>query len=129
MPGDNLALVIEDEISGKTAVYAPGLSAVDERVWRAMQSAACVLIDGTFWTDDEMIRLGISHKRARDIGHLPQSGAGGMLEWLDRLPRDVRRILIHINNTNPILDEASAASAELSRRGVEVARDGMEIAL
>jgi pyrroloquinoline quinone biosynthesis protein B len=129
MPGDNLALVIEDENSGKTAVYAPGLSAIDERVWRAMQSAACVLVDGTFWTDDEMIRLGISRKRARDIGHLPQSGAGGMLEWLDRLPHATRRILIHVNNTNPILDEASAESAELSRRGVEVARDGMEIAL
>ena len=127
--GDNLALVIEDENSGKTAVYAPGLSGIDDRVWRAMQSAACVLVDGTFWTDDEMIRLGISAKRARDIGHLPQSGAGGMLEWLDRLPSATRRILIHINNTNPILNEASAESAELARRGVEVAWDGMEIVL
>lgn len=127
--GDNLALVIENESSGTTAVYAPGLSAIDDRVWRAMQAAACVLVDGTFWTDDEMIRLGVSSKRARDIGHLPQSGAGGMLEWLDRLPSATRRILIHINNTNPILDEASAESAELSRRGVEVAWDGMEIVL
>ncbi len=127
--GDNLALVIEDESSGRTALYAPGLSGIDDRVWRAMQSAACVLVDGTFWTDDEMIRLGISGKRARDIGHLPQSGAGGMLEWLDRLPSATRRILIHINNTNPILNESSAESAELARRGVEVAWDGMEIVL
>jgi len=127
--GDNLALVIEDEGTGQTAVYAPGLSAIDDRVWRAMQSAACVLVDGTFWTDDEMIRLKISSKRARDIGHLPQSGPGGMLEWLDRLPSATRRILIHINNTNPILNESSAESAELARRGVEVARDGMEILL
>jgi pyrroloquinoline quinone biosynthesis protein B len=112
-----------------TAVYAPGLSAIDEDVWRAMQSAACVLVDGTFWTDDEMIRLGVSTKRARDIGHLPQSGVGGMLEWLDRLPADTRRILIHINNTNPILDEDSAQAAELARRGIEVAWDGMEITL
>ncbi len=72
---------------------------MDEHVWRSMQSAACVLVDGTFWTDDEMIRLGISHKRARDIGHLPQSGPGGMLEWLDRLPQSTRKILIHVNNT------------------------------
>ena len=127
--GDNLALVIEEESSGMTAVYAPGLGAIDEEVWRAMQSAACVLVDGTFWTDDEMIRLGVSTKRARDIGHLPQSGAGGMLEWLDRLPPDTRRILIHINNTNPILDEDSAQAAELARRGIEVAQDGMEIIL
>ena len=127
--GDNLALVIEDEGTGRTAVYAPGLSAIDDGVWRAMQSAACVLVDGTFWSDDEMIRLGVSSKRARDIGHLPQSGPGGMLEWLDRLPSATRKILIHINNTNPILDESSPESAEASRRGVETARDGMEIVL
>jgi pyrroloquinoline quinone biosynthesis protein B len=127
--GDNLALVIEDESSGKSAVYAPGLAAIDDDVWSAMQSAACVLVDGTFWTDDEMIRLGVSAKRARDIGHLPQTGAGGMLEWLGRLPAATRKILIHINNTNPILNESSAESAELARRGVEVARDGMEIVL
>jgi pyrroloquinoline quinone biosynthesis protein B len=128
-PGDNLALVIEDQVNGQTAVYAPGLSAVDARMWRAMQSAACVLVDGTFWTDDEMVRLGISRKRAREIGHLPQSGPAGMLEWLDRLPRATRKVLIHINNTNPILDETSAECAELARRGIEVAWDGMEIQL
>jgi len=88
-----------------------------------------VLVDGTFWADDEMIRLGVSSKRARDIGHLPQSGPGGMLEWLDRLPSATRKILIHINNTNPILDENSPEAAEASRRGVETARDGMEIVL
>ena len=116
-------------MTGKTAVYAPGLCAIDDTVWRAMQSAACVLVDGTFWTDDEMIGLGVSTKRARDIGHLPQAGEGGMLEWLARLPAATRKILIHINNTNPILNEASTESAELSRRGVEVAWDGMEIVL
>jgi len=129
VPGDNVALVIKDQATGRTAVYAPGLGAVDDRLWQAMQSAACVLVDGTFWTDDEMIRLGVSKKRARDIGHLPQSGEGGMLEWLERLPPGVRRILIHINNTNPILDEDSEQHAELGRLGVEVARDGMEISL
>jgi pyrroloquinoline quinone biosynthesis protein B len=127
--GDNLALIIEDESSGRSAVYAPGLAAIDERMWRAMQSAACVLVDGTFWTDDEMLTVGVSRKRARDIGHLPQSGPGGMLELLDRLPAGTRKILIHINNTNPILDEGSAEFAEVRRRGVEVAWDGMEIAL
>lgn len=129
IPGDNLALIIEDENSGQTAVYAPGLSAIDDGVWSAMRSAAVVMVDGTFWTDDEMIRLGVSTKRARDIGHLPQSGPGGMLEWLDRLRAGTRKILIHINNTNPILDESSPESTELKRRGVEVAWDGMEISL
>jgi len=127
--GDNLALVLSDEGSGRTAVYAPGLGAMDDRVWQAMQSATCVMVDGTFWTDDEMIRLGASKKHARDIGHLPQSGPGGMLEWFEKLPRTTRKVLIHINNTNPILDESSAQAAEVARRGIEVAWDGMEIEL
>jgi pyrroloquinoline quinone biosynthesis protein B len=127
--GDNLALVVTDEASGRSLVYAPGLAAVDDTLWDAMQRAACVMVDGTFWTDDEMIRLGISRKRARDIGHLPQSGDDGMLEWLDRLPAGTRRILIHINNTNPILDESSVEAALLQRHAVEVASDGMEIDL
>jgi pyrroloquinoline quinone biosynthesis protein B len=71
----------------------------------------------------------VSHKRARDIGHLPQSGPGGMLEHLDALPAHTRKILIHVNNTNPILDEDSPECAELTRRGVEVAWDGMEVVL
>ncbi len=124
--GDNVALVIEDGVTGKTVLYAPGLGAIDDEVWDAMQAAAVVMVDGTFWTDDEMIETGVSRKHAREIGHLPQSGPGGMMEWLDRLPPGTRKILIHINNTNPILDEDSLERAELSRRGIEVARDGME---
>ena len=126
--GDNVALVIGDEASGRTLVYAPGVGAMHETLWQAMQAAACVLIDGTFWSDDEMDALGVSRKRARDLGHLPQSGPGGMLEWLGRLPQTTRRVLIHVNNTNPILDEDSAERAELVRRGIEVAWDGLEIA-
>ena len=129
VPGDNLALVITDKQSGRTAVYAPGLGAMNDRVWEQMQSAACVMVDGTFWTDDEMISLGASKKYARDIGHLPQSGAGGMLEWLDKLPADTRKVLVHVNNTNPILDQDSRQADEVARRGVEVAWDGMEIEL
>lgn len=127
--GDNVALVIRDGRSGRTAVYAPGVGAMDETLWSALRAAQCVLVDGTFWSDDEMIRLGLSRKSSRDIGHLPQSGPGGMLEWLDKLPATVRRILIHVNNTNPILEESSPEHAELARRGVEVAWDGLEIEL
>ena len=126
--GDNVALVIGDQVSGRTLVYAPGVGAMHEALWHSMQAAACVLIDGTFWSDDEMTALGLSRKRARDLGHLPQSGPGGTLEWLARLPHGTRRILIHVNNTNPILDEDSPQHAELARRGIEVARDGLEIA-
>jgi pyrroloquinoline quinone biosynthesis protein B len=129
VPGDNVALVIRDVATQRASVYAPGLGSMEQTVWRAMQTADCVLVDGTFWTDEEMITLGMSRKRAREIGHLPQSGSGGMLEWLQQLPATTRRILIHVNNTNPILDEDSREHAELSRRGIEVAWDGLEIEL
>jgi pyrroloquinoline quinone biosynthesis protein B len=129
VPGDNIALLIEADVTGRSVFYAPGLAEIDEPVWRAMQAAACVLVDGTFWTDEEMLILGLSRKRARDIGHLPQSGPGGMLEWLDRLPSATRKVLIHVNNTNPILDEDSPERAVLQRHGIEVAWDGMEIVL
>jgi len=92
-----------------------------------MARCSVVLVDGTFWTNDEMQRLGLSNKAALDMGHLPQSGAGGMLDQLARLPRSVRKVLIHINNTNPILNEDSPERAELAAQGVELAFDGMEI--
>jgi pyrroloquinoline quinone biosynthesis protein B len=129
VPGDNVAFVLSDDASGASLVYAPGLGAMEETLWSAMCQASCVMVDGTFWRDDEMIALGLSRKRARDIGHLPQSGAGGMLEWLAQLPPATRKILIHVNNTNPILDEDSVERAALARANVEVAFDGMEVTL
>ena len=126
-PGDNIGLEIVDAASGRRAFYAPGLAAVTPEVERALTRADCVLVDGTFWRDDEMQRHGFSAKRARDMGHLPQSGAGGMLEVLARLPAATRKLLIHINNTNPILDEDSPERAQCTRAGVEIAHDGMEI--
>lgn len=128
-PGDNVGVTICDTGSGKRLFYAPGLGQMEPHVWAAMQAADCVLVDGTLWTDGEMIALGASKKTSRAMGHLPQSGAGGMLEWLEQLPASTRKVLIHINNTNPILDEGSPQRQELARRGVEVAYDGMEIDL
>ena len=128
-PGDNIGVTLVDAASGKRLFYAPGLGEMEPHVWAAMQAADCVLVDGTLWTDDEMIRLGASAKTSRAMGHLPQSGAGGMLEWLDKLPATTRKVLIHINNTNPILDEDSRERAVLAAHGIEVAFDGMEIAL
>jgi pyrroloquinoline quinone biosynthesis protein B len=127
--GDTIGMFMRNERSGASVFYAPGLGEMEPHVWSAMQQARVVLVDGTLWTDDEMIRLGASKKTARSMGHLPQSGADGMIEWLDRLPPDTRKILIHINNTNPILDEESAQRAELTAHGIEVAYDGMEIEL
>ncbi|HTS52974.1 MAG TPA: pyrroloquinoline quinone biosynthesis protein PqqB [Burkholderiales bacterium] len=126
--GDNIGVRVTDERTGRNMFYAPGLGEIEPHVEPFLAQADAVLVDGTFWTDDEMIRLGISKKRARDIGHLPQSGEGGMIDVLKPLKAG-RKILIHINNTNPILDEDSAERAELSRAGIEVAYDGLRITL
>ncbi|KAF1022544.1 MAG: Coenzyme PQQ synthesis protein B [Paracidovorax wautersii] len=93
-----------------------------------MDAADVLLLDGTFWDEDEMIRLGLSAKPARSMGHIPQSGPGNLLDLLARYP-DKRRILIHINNSNPVLRADSPERAALERAGVELAFDGMEITL
>jgi pyrroloquinoline quinone biosynthesis protein B len=125
--GDNIGILISDGRSGKRTFYAPGLGEITPEVFDAMALADCVLVDGTFWTDDEMPHLELSSKTARDIGHLPQSGPGGMIEWMAKLPQRTRRMLIHINNTNPILDEDSDERATLTRAGIEVCEDDMQI--
>jgi pyrroloquinoline quinone biosynthesis protein B len=129
VPGDNIGMLISDTRSRRSVFYAPGLGEITPPVFDAMAGADAVLVDGTFWTDDEMIGLKLSKKTARDIGHLPQSGPGGMIEQLGRLPARTRKLLIHINNTNPILDEDSEQRAELARHGIEVCEDGMEVTL
>lgn len=127
--GDNIGLLIRNPANGAKAFYAPGLAEVTPALITLMRECAVVLVDGTFWTHDEMQRLGLSPKAALDMGHLPQSGPGGMIEMLSRLPASVRKILIHINNTNPILDEESAERATLAKHGIEVTEDRMTIEL
>lgn len=127
--GDNVGFVFENLASGRRIFYAPGLAEIDPTVWEAMRSADVVLVDGTFWVDDEMQRLGLSNKLGSEIGHLCQSGPDGMLAWLSRLPPATRKWLIHINNTNPILDEHSPQRAACTAAGVEVSFDGLEIDL
>jgi pyrroloquinoline quinone biosynthesis protein B len=127
-PGDNIGLRIFDRKSGRQAFYAPGLGEVAPEVEAAMREADVLLVDGTFWREDEMIALGLSKKTAAEMGHLPQCGPGGMIALLDRMPA-ARKILIHINNSNPILREDGAERALLAAHGIEVAHDGMEIDL
>jgi pyrroloquinoline quinone biosynthesis protein B len=93
-----------------------------------MENADCLLVDGTLWTDNEMIRAGISDKHGSEMGHLDQSGKGGIVEILSGLTKP-RKILIHINNTNPILRDDSPERMALCEAGIEVSHDGMDIEL
>ena len=128
-PGDNIGLLVEDVATGGKLFYAPGLGKIDDATlleW--MRQADCLLVDGTLWRDDEMMHQGVGSKLGTEMGHLPQSGEGGMIEVLAQV-EGPRKILIHINNTNPILDEESAERAELESHGIEVSYDGMQIEL
>jgi pyrroloquinoline quinone biosynthesis protein B len=129
-PGDNIGLTFIDTSTSKRAFYAPGLGEIEPHVMAAMKSADLLLIDGTCWTNDEMIKLGLSKKTAADMGHLAQTGPGGMIDVLDSIDRTgVRKVLIHINNTNPILVEDGPERRLLAHHGIEVASDGMAFEL
>jgi pyrroloquinoline quinone biosynthesis protein B len=109
--GDNIGMRVIDTRSGKNLFYAPGLGEIESHVK---------------WTNDEMAALGIANKMSLDMGHLPQSGPGGMMEVLRPLKAS-RKILIHINNTNPILREDSDERRQLEAEKIEVSYDGMDI--
>ena len=128
--GDNIALLIEDLRDGRRLFYSPGLAEVGEQELRWMSGADCLLVDGTFWEEEEMQRAGLSGKSATEMGHLPQTASAaraGMLEVMQAT--SARKVLIHINNSNPILDEDSAQRRVLEAHGIEVSYDGMEITL
>jgi pyrroloquinoline quinone biosynthesis protein B len=120
--------VFSDSRTGGIVTYVPGLASLDDRVIARLAASDLVLVDGTFWHDDDLARLGISDRTARDMGHVPLAGPGGTLEVLAGLDRP-RRVLVHINNTNPILLEDSREREQVLRAGVEVAYDGLEVEL
>jgi pyrroloquinoline quinone biosynthesis protein B len=126
--GQSTGFVFRDRVTGGVVTYVPGLARLDDRVLTRFATSDLVLVDGTFWHDDELARLGISARSARDMGHVPLSGPGGTLQALARLERP-RKVLVHINNTNPILLEDSPERKAVLRAGVEVAYDGLEVEL
>lgn len=126
-PEEGIGLVIESSANGKRLAYFSSFGALTAEMEGAMRTADCTFADGTFWSSDELVRLELGTKRAEDMAHAPVGGPGGTLERLSGLPG--RRIFIHVNNTNPMLFQDSAEAAAVRRAGLEVARDGLEIAL
>jgi len=109
-------------------IYLPALPAITPAVNEFVARCHCLLVDGTFWSQNEMTAPGLGQRTARDMGHLPIGGAGGTLDWLRTLPVP-RKIYIHLNNTNPVLREGSRQHRAVASAGVEIAYDGMEIRL
>jgi pyrroloquinoline quinone biosynthesis protein B len=112
---------------GKRLIYIPGAAALNNSLLERLERAHVVLFDGTLFDDDEMTHGGTGTKTGRRMGHMPLSGPGGTLRRLASLTS--RRILTHINNTNPILIDGSPERHTVEAAGFEIAADGMEIAL
>ena len=123
-PGDTVG--VELRANGRRLLYVPGCARMTDRLKQRLAGASVVLFDGTLWQDDEIVRLGIGPKTGRRMGHMSVSGPDGTIAAF----RDVavgRKILVHINNSNPILLDDSAERRLVEKEGWEVAYDGMEV--
>jgi len=125
--GETIGIRILPSDGGKSFFYIPACATITDDLRRRLEGAAGALFDGTFYTNDEMIVAGVGKKTAARMGHSPLSGAEGTLARLTGIAIG-RRILVHINNTNPILDGDSPQRRAVEAAGWEVAWDGMEVA-
>jgi pyrroloquinoline quinone biosynthesis protein B len=123
----SLGLIVEAP-SGKRIAYMPAVPQIDDALLAEFEAADVLLFDGTFWSDDELIRIQGSGSTALQMGHVPVSGADGSLRRLAGV-RHPRKIYLHINNTNPMLNEAGAEYRQVRESGWEVAEDGWQFDL
>jgi pyrroloquinoline quinone biosynthesis protein B len=126
--GDTVGLRVSDPASQRAFFYVPGCSRVDEALAAHLRGAALVFFDGTLWSDDEMIQQGLLGKTGGRMGHVNLSGPDGSIAGFAPLGVE-RKIYVHINNSNPILDEASVERKVAEAAGWEIGYDGMEITL
>jgi pyrroloquinoline quinone biosynthesis protein B len=133
-PGEaSLGLILESP-SGKRLAYMPAVPQIDDALLKEFDSTDVLLFDGTFWSDDELIRVqsagssGEPAHTARQMGHIPVSSPEGSLSLLAGLRRP-RKIYIHINNTNPVLNEAGREYRQVRASGWEIAEDGWQFDL
>ncbi|MDH3667936.1 MAG: pyrroloquinoline quinone biosynthesis protein PqqB [Paracoccaceae bacterium] len=113
---------------GKRLHYIPGCARMTEDLAVRLEGCGAILFDGTLWTNDEMIAEGLGQKTGRRMGHMPMSGPDGAIAALARINAG-RKIFVHINNTNPVLDARGPERAEAESAGWEIGHDGMEIML
>jgi pyrroloquinoline quinone biosynthesis protein B len=126
--GDTIGLKVTDTDSGSHFFYIPGCAKLDEQLTARLTGAPLVFFDGTLYTDHEMIELGLSSKTGQRMGHISISGPDGSIAGFASL-NVARKIYVHINNSNPVLDETSKAHRAVVDAGWEVGFDGMEVSL
>ena len=123
--GSVVGLIVEDTATGGKMVYAPGVETITPALRKMVKGAHIFFMDGTLWSNDEMITLGLSQRTGLDMGHIAVSGEQGSLQWLAGL--DIpERIYLHINNTNPMLNTGSDEYRAVRETGVKIASDGDE---
>jgi pyrroloquinoline quinone biosynthesis protein B len=120
-----IAYKVTDDESGRTLVYLPAVKSIDTMVRSMLEQCDCFFFDGTCWSDDELVRVGLSQKTSLSMGHVPISGPAGSLAQLATL-QHARKIYTHMNNTNPLLDEDAPERRMVAEAGWDVAFDGME---
>jgi pyrroloquinoline quinone biosynthesis protein B len=123
-PGDTVG--VEVRSGERRLLYIPGCARMTDGLRQRLAGASVVLFDGTLWRDDEMIARGLGPKTGQRMGHMSVSGPDGTVAAFRDIPVK-RRILIHINNSNPILLDDSPERAGVEKEGWEVAYDGMEV--
>jgi pyrroloquinoline quinone biosynthesis protein B len=128
LPREEALVGLELEQNGKRMFYAPSIPGSGDGWKRYAVASDLSLLDGTFWTNDELVRVMGSGKTAREMGHMPLSEEDGLLKQMGNICGG-RRILIHMNNTNPLLDEESEPNRAAREAGWEIAYDGMEFEL
>lgn len=126
--GDTIGLQVTATDSGKSFYYIPGCAEVDAPLRERINGASLIFLDGTLFTDDEMVTQGLSQKTGQRMGHISISGPAGSIAAIEPLNIG-RRIYVHINNSNPVLDENSEARKVVDNAGWEVGYDGMEVRL
>ena len=126
--GDAIGLKVSAPATGKHFLYVPGCAVIDEELAARLKGAPLVFFDGTLYTDDEMIRQGLMQKTGQRMGHMSISGPEGSIASFEPL-NVARKIYVHINNSNPVLDENSSEHQATRAAGWEVGFDGMEIRL
>ena len=123
-----VGLTFRDRVSDKVVTYAPALAELTPEIIKRFEASDCILVDGTFWQDDELVKLGTSTRTALAMGHLPLAGDNGSLARLAQVACP-RKIFVHINNTNPILIPNSPECQMVETVGLEVGNDGLTIEL
>jgi len=128
IPEEAVVGLIVTSDSGRRLAYLPSVAHISAEVRRWLESVDLLLFDGTFYSDDELTRVDGSARRAHEMGHIPVSGEDGSLRQLSAI-RVPRRLYIHINNTNPVLNEEGPEYRAVREAGWEVAEDGWQTTL